>query len=312
MLPSYPQVYAMGHIAIDGILADTVTVTEKIDGSQFSFGLIDGEYHCRSKGQDQTPPKTDKMFQRAVDATIDLPLTEGFIYRGELLNSPHHNAITYSRVPEKYIILFDIDFDGQHYLPYKAVQQESIRLGFEVVPLLYEGSVTNIDLLLDLLNRGSCLGGTTIEGFVIKNYTRFGKDKKVLMGKYVREDFKEINDKVQKRFKSSNADILELLVLRYKTETRWQKAVQHLRDGGLLEGSPRDIGPLMKEVIADVEKECVEEIKDQLYRWAWPKIERQITRGLPEWYKLKLLEFSFKESDADLYKEVSDAAFSNK
>ena len=296
-IPSYPQVYAMGHIAIEGILEDPVIVQEKIDGSQFQFMVKDGEYYCKSKGKDQSPPTTDKMFLAAVNNTINLPLTEGYIYRGEFLGIPHHNALSYSRVPKHNVILFDIDLGNNYYFPYEAVKEEANRIGLELVPLLYQGSITNIDLLLDLLNRESCLGGTTIEGFVVKNYSRFGKDKNVLMGKYVRKDFKEKNIDAERKFNPRNVDILDFLVKVYKTEARWQKAVQHLRESGTLEGSPRDIGPLMKEVAADVEREYTEEIKEQLFKWAWRKIERGITRGLPEWYKLKLLELSIKESD---------------
>ena len=292
-IPSYPQVYAMGHIAIEGILEDPVIVQEKIDGSQFQFMVKDGEYYCRSKGKDQSPPETDKMFLAAVNNTMTLNLTEGFIYRGEFLGIPHHNALSYGRAPKHNVILFDIDLGNNYYFPYEAVKEEANRIGLEVVPLLYEGSITNIDLLLDLLNRESCLGGTTIEGFVVKNYSRFGKDKNVLMGKYVRKDFKEKNIDAERKFNPRNVDILDFLVKVYKTEARWQKAVQHLRESGTLEGSPRDIGPLMKEVVADIERECMEEIKEQLFKWAWRKIERGITRGLPEWYKLKLLESSF-------------------
>jgi hypothetical protein len=38
---SYPKLYAMGHRAIADLLLDDVIVQEKVDGSQFSFGLFD-------------------------------------------------------------------------------------------------------------------------------------------------------------------------------------------------------------------------------------------------------------------------------
>ncbi len=43
--------------------------------------------------------------------------------------------------------------------------------------------------LYALLEKESILGGK-VEGIVVKNYARFGKDKKVLMGKYVSEQGK--------------------------------------------------------------------------------------------------------------------------
>ena len=69
---------------------------------------------------------------------------------------------------------------------------------------------------------------------------------------------------------------------------------QDLQERGLLEGSPRDIGALIKEVPADISKECADEIKDKLFAWAWPHIQRMTTRGLPEWYKEQLLKQQFE------------------
>ncbi len=37
---SYPSVYQLGHKAIQNIFDGKVVIEEKIDGSQFSFGMI--------------------------------------------------------------------------------------------------------------------------------------------------------------------------------------------------------------------------------------------------------------------------------
>ncbi len=74
------------------------------------------------------------------------------------------------------------------------------------------------------------------------------------------------------------------------------KAVQHLREAGKLEGSPRDIGLLIEEVRRDIEKECRDEIEAILWKWAWSDVSRLVTRGLPEWYKNLLLEKQFSDS----------------
>ena len=62
----------------------------------------------------------------------------------------------------------------------------------------------------------------------------------------------------------------------------------------MLEGSPRDIGPLIREVPEDVRQECEQAIKDALFAYAWPTIQRGIVRGLPEWYKRRLAETTFE------------------
>jgi hypothetical protein len=85
--------------------------------------------------------------------------------------------------------------------------------------------------------------------------------------------------------------------MEYKSIARWNKAIIHLSERGLLEGSLRDIGAIMKEVPADIEKECVEEIKEKLWKWAWPHIRRKVVHGLPEHYKDYLLKEQFSHED---------------
>jgi hypothetical protein len=138
----------------------------------------------------------------------------------------------------------------------------------------------------------SVLGGTSVEGIVFKNYERFDPyTSKVMMGKHVSEAFKEVHR--SKKYRTSNKDIIEDLKERYRTEARWEKAVQHLREVGKLEDSPTDIGPLLKEVNQDVLTECQDEIREVLFKWGWKQISRGLTAGLPEWYKQKLMEKQF-------------------
>ena len=40
----------------------------------------------------------------------------------------------------------------------------------------------------------------------------------------------------------------ETMLDNYRTVARWEKAIQHLNESGRLENSPRDIGPLIKEI----------------------------------------------------------------
>jgi hypothetical protein len=88
--------------------------------------------------------------------------------------------------------------------------------------------------------------------------------------------------------------VVEQLIATLKTDARWHKAVQHLREAGKIEDSPRDIGLLMKEVPLDVVEEEIEFMKEKLFDWAWPQIRRGIIAGLPEWYKEQLLKRQFE------------------
>lgn len=291
---SYPSVYALGHSALEELLLDNVICEEKIDGSQFSFGRFNGELKVRSKGVEMIADAPEKMFQKGVDFVKNLDLVDGWTYRGEYLSKPKHNALAYDRVPNGNIILFDINTDQEKYLSYEEKRNEAERLGMEIVPLLFEGKLNSANEIINFLEIISILGGQKIEGVVIKNYQRFGRDKKVLMGKYVSEAFKEVHQKEWKENNPNQSDVILRLVEMYHVPARWDKAVLHLAESGLLENSPRDIGNLMKEVQSDIKKECEEEIKKIIYKWAIDKVIRGSLAGLPEWYKEKLLANQFK------------------
>lgn len=293
---SYTKVYALGHRAIKEIFNEPVLIEEKVDGSQFSFGVFDGELKCRSRGKVQNPLYPDKMFLQGVEMAQRLApdLVDGYTYRGEYLSKPKHNSLAYDRAPENHVIIWDINTGHEDYMSYDEKKREAARLGLEVVPLLYQGGVHEVEKLKDLLDTVSVLGGQKIEGFVVKNYTRFTPDGKAMIGKFVSESFKEVHGGEWRKNNPAKGDVLDGIVERYKTPTRWDKAVQHLKEAGSYEGSPKDIGALIKDVQADIKAECSDEIKDILFAWAWPQIQRRVIGGLPEWYKTKLMESSFE------------------
>lgn len=300
---SYPSIYALGHKALADLLRDPVVVEEKVDGSQFSFGLFPGTesfpagYRVRSKGAQLHIDAPEKMFTKACEVVQTLPLREGWTYRAEYLLKPKHNVLAYGRIPEKHLIIFDIQPGHEDYLSPDLKREEAARIGLECVPTLYEGELADVQVFRDLLERVSVLGDQKIEGVVIKNYHRFGPDKKALMGKFVSEAFKEVHAAEWKSSNPTSGDILEELSAQYRTHARWAKAVQHLQEAGNLEGSPRDIGLIIKEAQEDIRRECAEEISAKLMQYAMPKILRGVTRGLPEWYKERLVEAQFTNSD---------------
>jgi hypothetical protein len=317
-LHSYPTIYAMGHRAIADLLSGPVNVEEKIDGSQFSFGVKDGELIARSKGAKLHIDAPEKMFDNAIATIRQLRphLRDGWTYRCEYLKKPKHNTLAYARVPAMHLIVFDINTAGEEmYLDHAAKFTEAARLGLECVPLIYSGKLDGIEQFRSFLDRESILGGQKIEGVVVKprDYALFGVDKKCLLGKFVSEAFKEIHGGEWRKENPTSKDILEGLGSKYRTPARWNKGISHLRDAGTLEGSPRDIGKLIKEVQSDVEKECTDEIKQALYDWAWPHIRRTITYGMPEWYKEELLKAALNEQEmgkkqAAVEKSQSDAS----
>jgi hypothetical protein len=295
MINSYPSVFAIGHKMIADLFKGSVIVEEKIDGSQFSMGIIDGELMCRSKGKNLILDAPEKMFMKAVETANGLGLHYGYIYRCEYLQKPKHNTLAYDRVPKGNLIIYDIQIGLGDYLSPADKAEEAARIGLECVPLLFEGKMEHIEMLNSLFLLRSILGGSHIEGVVVKNYELFTKEKKIAIGKYVSEKFKEIHGSDWKKRNPGKMEFIQLLIEKYCSVARWEKAIQHKRDEGLLEHSPRDIGMLIKEIPNDVLEECEDEIKEKLFKHFWPIIRRGITRKFPEYYKQQLAESAFEE-----------------
>ena len=298
MISSYPNVIRHGHYLVENILNGAVVIQEKIDGSQISFGVDDdGNLMMRSKNAQIDTEAEGGMFKLAVDwcKANKLYFVKGTTYRGEFLSKPKHNTLAYSRVPKHNIILFDIQYSNSGYFHWKDVAQIAKILDLESVPTFYQGKLEAKDIeqvTEELLSKTSILGGTTIEGFVIKNYEKFGDDHKPLMAKIVRPDFQEVNRTNWRENNPNTSDVLNRLIETYKTEARWQKAVGHLQDDNRLTGTMRDIPALMTEIKDDTRKECEEEIKQQLFDHYFKKISSGITSGFAEWYKARIKEVS--------------------
>ncbi len=304
MIPPYSSIYNLGHKYVVDLLKTPVIVEEKIDGSAFYFRVVLDSYNnrtvqCRSKSKELNIDAPEKLFIQAVESvlTVKNSLTPGYIYRAEYLSRPKHNVLNYDRIPKNNLIIYDIDTADQCYLSPQEKAIEANRIGLECVPVLFEGLVSDVDQLKQLLEHTSCLGGTKIEGVVIKNYEMFGVDKKVLMGKYVSEAFKEVHRREWKENNPSKNDILQNLITKYKTPARWQKAIIHLEERDLIKNCLTDIGLLIKEIPLDILKECEDEIRDELFKWAWPKIQKACVSGFADYYKQLLLKKQFETDE---------------
>lgn len=300
-LHAYGKIYNLGHICLEKLFSGPVVVEEKVDGSQFSFGVKNGRLFMRSKGAAVLPETINGLFAPSARTVQDLfeagKLVEGWTYRGEAMCRPKHNTLEYGRAPRGNIALFDVDTGEERYVTRADKERIAENLGVEVVPVLYQGEVTSSSQLAELMERESFLGGCKIEGFVVKNYAHLDpKMLKLLMGKHVSEAFKEANGvDFAKRYPTAT-DFVDQLAGAYRTDARWQKAVQRLHESGAATNEPKDIGPLIKSVRDDIAEECEEEIKNRLWAHFKDQIFRTATRGLPEWYKGKLMELQFTTS----------------
>jgi hypothetical protein len=320
-IPSYGKIFALGSSGTENALIGDVIIQEKLDGSLFGFGV--NEYHqitMRSKGQvfqipdvdEAIPLVVEKMFFKAGESVFrfreELRKYPGntFFY-AEYMQSPKHNTLKYSKVPKNNLMLFDGMLNGR-WMTREELAKAAEAFDIELVPQLWIGDLgvylrsknekgysSPGDFLKGMTETTiSFLGdqeGPILEGVVIKNYSQtilLGGNIFPLFTKFVREAFKELHT-VDWKIRQPK-DTLKGYIDGFANEARWQKAVIHLREKGQLTNSLKDIAPLMETVSKDVIEEETENIKNNLYKMFIKDITRTSTKGLPEWYKEKLLE----------------------
>ena len=128
-----------------------------------------------------------------------------------------------------------------------------------------------------------------MERLVIKNYQQIielNGQIRHMTTKFVRDEFREKH----KSLNPSRRQTIDDLVLSLRSEKRWEKAIQHLRDDGTLVNDVKDIGGIIKEVHRDLMEEEGEALKERI----WDKYRKHVmstaVRGLPDYYKDKLME----------------------
>jgi len=303
-IPPFPKIFHIGEKFIENLFKGEVEITEKVDGSQFGLGINkDGEIVIRSKGQDLTYRDVPKMFEKTKEQVERLrPLLKkkfrDTYFYCEFLSQPHHNILEYGRVPKNNLYLFGVRRGKNFVSNFNELCEFADLLEIERPNLLYQGVIKNIEEIEKLLEKESCLGKTKVEGVVVKNYNEpsiiGSMVVPISMGKYVSEKFKE-KHRTEWKGSFTSKGKLELFIESFRSEARWQKAVQHLKEKGELEGSPRDIGKLMIEIKKDIMEEEEENIKDNLLKIFKEDILRKSVRGFPEWYKKQLFQRSLNE-----------------
>jgi len=321
LLPKYTKVLTLGASRTERALVGEVVLQEKVDGSQLRFGINeDGEVLCGSKSINFEPGICDKMFEPGVKyvESIASKIKETFkpdtYFFCEYLQKPKHNVLKYDSIPKNHLVLFDVLHNGAWLSSDRqALEVHASDLEIDVVPELWRGEIemqrvgagekfdrtkgyTGLDFLKNMIQTTmSFLGGVQIEGVVIKNYKEnfeIGNMIFPLFTKYVREEYKE---KHNSEWKSrSGKGSLQEYFDGFCNENRWLKAIQHLKEKGELEQSPRDIGKLIAEIQRDIKEEEKENIKDFLYKNFIKDIMRRSVRNFPQWYKELLIKENVK------------------
>lgn len=322
----YQKIRALGHRTLKNLWSGYVEITEKVDGSQYRFWCDEhGHHHHGSKnmelgveflvgGQINCNQKMFNPVVRHMESVKHLVAENVYLF-GETLTKPQHNVLKYDRVPDGHLVLWGAyDANEDRWQDHESLVIIANALGIEVAPLinnLHEGRAVPLPLeILDkLLDRKSFLGGTNIEGLVFKNFEQeylVGDiDLRFLAGKFVSDAFKE-----KMGVKPNKAGKFDAYKESFRTEARWLKMIQTLRDAGQLDHSPKDIGDLLKWGHVDLEVEHSEEIADWLYKHFIKQIKSEAMRGFPEFYKRWLVENNPIEEMVEKAKlEVGDEGY---
>ena len=288
-LPNYGKIWGIDELWIEKFPTINWNVQEKLDGSQFSFGLVNDVLVCQSKNTQLDLKHPNKMFSKAVAWCVENKerLDPCYIYRAEALNSTRHNHIKYDAVPDCGFVIFDIEnkLDGRIPLLSGDVYYECLRLSIPCVDTqsLQLADVENSLLKLwSKLPTISMLGGKP-EGFVFKSNTHKDDFGYPLRLKLVSSEFKERANK-PKQLKQNNS-VVDKIVEVLATEARWRKAVQHVAEqDGDMHGN-QSIPALLKELSTDTMVEEQDYIQNILWREYWPKINKALANQFVAWYK---------------------------
>lgn len=302
MLPSWHKIFTYGDRFTQGILDGEVEITEKIDGSQFNFGKVNGQVLMRSKGAEIFFEDDNKMFNKAKEyvRSIQDKLPDNVVFHGEYLQKPKHNTLEYGRVPKNNFMLFGHTYlNGLHAM---SLSDWADFLDCEAVPVIFKGVLASIipnicgeyqvtyNQLLELIPKESVLGNCKAEGIVIKNYAKEvnigGVAVSPLQSKIVCNEFKEKHGAPT----VNKVDNMQKLGEMFKSDARWIKAVHYKRDNNELTNSVKDIGPLIGRIKQDILEEEKENIKELLYGLFKEDILRIAINGFPEWYKKYLAD----------------------
>jgi hypothetical protein len=308
MIPSsFPKIMQLGLKPVQSIFQDEVEITEKLDGSQFACGLVDGELKFRSKGCEIFDGQVQDLFIPVVEyiKSIKHLLHNNVFLYGETFKKPKHNTLCYDTIPTHHFALFGVyDLTMDHWYGYEGIISIARAIDIDVVPLLFKGKIasdcTIKNVLEEFLDRTSYLGGAKVEGVVIKNYSRqmcIAKDiyTPFMAAKYVSESFKEVH---RGRWNSEErpSGKWESFCATYNSTARWDKAVIHLQERGLLTDSPKDIGLLLREINNDIENEEKNIICNFLWNIHKKELLSAATKGLAEYYKQRLITDTYGET----------------
>lgn len=280
-MKKYDKVKNSG-IVLDKFKHRGLVVQEKLDGSNASFTVDNGELQCFSRRKKLKQGETLNGFYNWVHENIEewmFGFLEGHIIFGEWLVK---HKIQYKEECYKEFYVFDVyDKKKEMYLPPESVMIIAEDLNLKHVEYLMvmppSNQLSNIQPqdIQDLVGKSDMtVKPNTGEGIVVKYLD--GKSEYEDYYKIVSNEFKEFNRQKMKTEIKNNDSVADYAVTRPRMEKMIFRAIEEERlseDNIELE----NFGPIMKEVGQDFVDDIMEEEKDNMLKI----IEKQIKKKMP-------------------------------
>lgn len=200
----YQHIERFGTEEVQDIELGSVFIFPKIDGTNASVWLNNGEVKAGSRTRELTLDNDNAGFYAAIlqDQRIADYLTKHPEHRlyGEWLVP--HSLKTYRQDAWRKFYIFDVCLDrgeGVEYIPYPIYQSMIEEFDLDYIPPIatvkngtYEAFLKALDKNTFLIEDGKGVG----EGIVIKNYDFYNKYRRQTWAKIVTNEFKEKNAKI--------------------------------------------------------------------------------------------------------------------
>jgi len=285
----YKKIYRLGHEETEGIFSDpedNIVMQEKIDGANFRFAILKGKLVFGSRTQQLTSDEGEdtnvaKNFAGCVKYIRDiinkgvLSDYEGYIFYGEACHK-HTMSYNWDKIP-RYLGFDVLEIETNEFMPKHFVDRAFAELGLETVPYLGTVKAKELTEINDASVPVSAYAPKEnpeqqAEGVVYKNYD------KQLMGKYVRDEFKERNAETfggrPKYNKEADTDNSEF-IFKYCTNERIEKLIfKKVDQGEVLD--MKMMGSLIKETYLDIIEEEWKEILTSNWKIDFKGVRKKI------------------------------------
>lgn len=279
-MKKYDKVKNSG-IVLDKFKHRGLVVQEKLDGSNASFTMEDGELVCFSRRKKLKQGETLNGFYNWVHENIEewmFGFLEGYIIFGEWLVK---HKIQYKEEYYKEFYVFDVyDKSTERYLPHDDMVCITDKLGLKrVKTLLFAEPEYFHNLKTEYIQDSVGKSDMTVkpntgEGIVIKYLD--GKSEHEDYYKIVSNEFKEFNRQKMKTEVKNNDSVADYAITKPRMEKMIFRAIE---EGRLSEDNMEleNFGLIMKEVGQDFVDDIMEEEKDNMLKI----IEKQIKKKMP-------------------------------